>query len=124
MFGDVVEDEVSADIASNYNTNVDWYQGLSKKAQVAHSKTDTFSKHDSSLVPVDPSGTQATRLQYFHVNTVGPKGWQEVTADLSYRALLDPWSSPQTSYPPSSHDSQRPAPSEIGADSPSILDLS
>ena len=93
--------------------------------KITHSKTDTSSKHDSRLVPEDPSGTQVARLQYFHVKTVGSKGWQDtVTADLGFRASLDPSSSLQTSYLPSSHDSQRPAPSEIGADSPGILDLS
>lgn len=59
VFGNVVEDEVFANITSNYNTNADWYQGLGKKATVAHNKTDTSSKRDSCLVPEGPSGTQA-----------------------------------------------------------------
>lgn len=125
MLGNVVEDEVSTDITSNYNGNVAQYHGLGKKAKLAHSKTNTFSKYNSCLVPEDPSGTQAARLQYIHVKTVGSKDRQEtVTAGPSFRALLDLSSSPQMSNPPSSLDLQRPAPSGVGADSPDILRLS
>lgn len=123
MFGNVVENEVSADITSNYNT-IDRYQGLSKKVKVAHSKTDTFLKHDSRLVSEDPSGSQAARLEYIQVKFFGSKGWQDrVTAKLSCRASHDPLLSPRRLYPPSCHDLQRPAPSGIGVDSPGILDL-
>ena len=127
MFGNVVEDKVSADITSNYITNrdVDWYQGLIKKVKKAHSKTDTSSKHDSRLVAEDPSGTQVAKLEYFHGKTVCSKGWQDrVTADLSLDTSLDPLLYPRTLYPSSCHDSPRPAPSEIGVDSQGILDLS
>ena len=68
VLGNVIEDEISTDMTSNYNPKDGYCQGSSTKAKVAYSKPNISSKHDPCLVPKDPSGTQTAKLLYFHAN--------------------------------------------------------